>query len=234
LSFDLELGLLRLTRDRQQVTLGELAEQLHVSGATLVPRLKELHENGLLSWANEIIELDFVKRMSLADHLIRNGRDLEKVARSLRWQEFENFAARSLDENGYRTFKHLIFKSRAGRRELDLLAWNDNFILAIDCKHWSRRLSPSRVRSAVASQIERANLLAERPDIMAKRGLQIGERRSILPVIITLVDPPERIVDGVPVVAVMKLLSFLYGVSPIDDSLRMMPIHGRSTQSTLD
>jgi len=234
LSFDLELGLLRLTRNRQQVTLGELAEQLHVSGATLVTRIKELHENGLLSWANEIIELDFVERMSLADHLIRNGCDLEKVSRSLKWQEFEDFAARSLDENGYRIFKHLVFKSRAGRRELDLLAWNDNFMLAIDCKHWSRRLSPSRVQSAVTSQIERTNLLAERPDIVAKHGLQIGERRNMLPVIITLAEPRERIVDGVPVVAVMKLLSFLYGVSPIDDSLRMITIHRQPTQSTLD
>lgn len=230
---DFEIRLLHLTKNRERVTLKELAEALFVSPNALLNQIAILNENGLLTLSNGVIELDSAKRMSLADYLIRNGHDAEKISRSFKWQEFEDFAARSLDENGYRTFKHLVFKSRAGRREIDLLAWNDNFILTVDCKHWSRRLSPSRVRHAALAQTERTKLLAERPEVLVKHGLQITGMRGILPVIITLAESQQRIIDGVPVVPIMRLPSFLYGVSPVDGALRMVPVQAQFRQSTL-
>jgi len=233
LTFDFEIRLLDLTRNREGVTLAELAEQLHISPDALRDRIAVLNEKGLLTVSDDAIELDVLKRMSLADYLIRNGRDPEKVSRSFRWQEFEDFAVHTLDGNGYQTFKHLVFKSRAGRREIDLLAWNDNFILIVDCKHWARHLSPSRVRNAASAQLERAKLLAERPDVLAKHGLRITARRDILPVIVTLAESQQRIMDGIPIVPILKLPSFLNGISPVDETLRMVPVQVKFHQSRL-
>jgi Holliday junction resolvase-like predicted endonuclease len=230
---DFEITLLYLTRNRERVTLEELAKHLDVSSKSLMDQIAILSQNDLVVLSNGVIELDAVKRMSLADYLIRNGYDAEKIFQSFIWQEFEDFAAHSLDESGYRTFKHLIFKSKAGRREIDLLAWNDNFILSIDCKHWARRLSPSRVRKATLLQTERTKLLAEHPEVLAKHGLQITEMRGILPVIVTLAESRQRIIDGVPVVPIMKLPSFLYGISPVDETLRMVPVETQVRQSKL-
>jgi len=233
LPYDLEIKLLNLTKNRERVSLNELAEQLHVHPNSLMDQIAALHENALVDTANDFIELDATKRMLLAHHLIRNGHDPEKVSRSFKWQEFEDFAANLLIENGYRIFKHLVFKSKAGRREIDLLAWNDSFILAIDCKHWSRRLSLSRVRTAASAQTERTRLLADRPEVLVKHGLNVTEMRRILSVIVTLAESQQRVIDGVPVVPIIKLPSFLYGVSPIDETLRMIPIKAKFQQSTL-
>ena len=231
--YDLEIKLLKLTRNRERVPLNELAEELHVHPNSLMDQITVLHENALVDTSNDFIELDATKRMLLADHLIRNGRDPEKVSRSFKWQEFEDFVANQLVENEYRIFKHLVFKSKAGRREIDLLAWNDSFILAIDCKHWSRRLSPSRVQTAASAQTERTKLLAGRPEVLVKHGLKVTEMRHILSMIVTLAEPQQRIIDGVPIVPIMKLPSFLYGVSPVDETLRMIPIKAQFRQSKL-
>jgi Holliday junction resolvase-like predicted endonuclease len=234
LPYDLEIKLLLLTKNRERVSLKELAEQFHVHPDSLIDQIVTLHENALVDMSKDFIELDATKRMLLADHLIRNGHDPEKVSRSFKWQEFEEFTANQLIENGYRVFKHLVFKSKAGRREIDLLAWNDNFILSIDCKHWSRRLSASRVQTAASAQTERTKLLAERPDVLMKHGLKLTATRRILSVIVTLAESEQSIINGVPVVPIMKLPSFLYVVSPVDETLRMIPVKADFLQSTLD
>jgi len=233
LAFDLEIKLLYLTKNRDRLPLEELAEQLHVHPDSLTDRIAALLENGLVNTSRGFVELDAPKRMLLADYLIRKGHDAEKVSRSLKWQEFEEFAAKQLIENGYRVLKHLLFKSKAGRREIDLLAWNDNFILAVDCKHWSRRLSPSRVQAAASAQTERTRLLAEQPEVLEQHGLNVTETRHILPVIVTLAESEQRITDGVPIVPIMKLPSFIYGISPVDETLRTVPTKTRFHQSTL-
>ncbi len=59
------------------------------------------------------------------------------------------------------------------------------------------------------------------------------ERRSIMPVILALSDARARIVEGVPVVSVSKLLSFIYGVSPVDDGMKRIPVSRFGVQSRL-
>jgi Holliday junction resolvase-like predicted endonuclease len=231
--YDLEIKLLHLTKNRERLPLEELAEQLHVHPDSLTDQIAALLENGLVNTSRGLVELDAPKRMLLADYLIRKGHDPEKVSRSLKWQEFEEFAAKQLIENGYRVLKHLLFKSKAGRREIDLLAWNDNFILAVDCKHWSHRLSPSRIQTAASAQTERTKLLAEQPEVLEQHGLNVTETRRILPVIVTLTESEQKIINGVPVVPIMKLPSFLYGLSPVDETLRMIPTKAQFHQSTL-
>jgi len=174
----------------------------------------------------KVLELtvDSKQRVLLAEKLIHDGRDPDKIARSLQWQEFENLASRTLTENGFQVTVHFVFKTRAGRREVDLLAWNDNFLFAIDCKHWTKGFQASRMESAVRAQIERATTLAERPDLLRRIGLRDPEKRSIMPVLLTLGDPRLRSIESVPIVAVSKLLNFLYGVSPLDENFLRIPI----------
>jgi hypothetical protein len=96
------------------------------------------------------------------------------------------------------------------------------FLLSIDCKHWSRGLSPSRMRHATEAQAERTQALANRPELLAKHGIKPDEQRKLLPMLLSLGHPRERMVDGVPVVPVSMLISFLSGVSPVDSGLRLI------------
>jgi hypothetical protein len=54
-----------------------------------------------------------------------------------------------------------------------------------------------------------------------------------MPVILALGDLRERIVEGVPIVSVSKLLSFIYGVSPVDDGIKRILVSDLAAQSRL-
>jgi len=89
------------------------------------------------------------------------------------------------------------------------------------------------MRGVALAQLERVVSLANRPDLLKRLKVNQTERRSIIPVILALGDLRERIVEGVPVVSVSKLLSFIYGVSPVDDGMKRIPISGLGAQSRL-
>ena len=231
---NLEIKLLELTKTRRRISVEELAERTHIHDVDLVRKeIEELSEDGFVAFAHGIIELDSEHRMMIAERLIRNGYDPKRISRLLEWQEFEDFAGASLQKNGFRIVKHFVFKTRDGRREIDLIAWNDSFLLAVDCKHWLRGLSTSQSRKIVQAQAERAASLAERPDLLEKRGVDNVDKRRIMPAIFCLADTHEPIMDGVPIVAVSKLISFLFGVSPVDERIRMIPVKPQINQSTL-
>lgn len=230
----LELTLLELTKSRRRIAVEEVAEHAHILDMELLEkRIEQLSQDGFVASAQGIVELDSERRMMIAERLISTGCDPKRISRLLDWQEFEAFAAAFLVRNGFGIVKHFVFKTRGGRREIDLIAWNDTFLLAIDCKHWLRGLSPSQSRKMVQAQSERASALAERPDLLKRRGVDNVEKRWIMPAIFCLGDAREPIIDGVPVVAVSKLISFLYGVSPVDERIRMIPIKAQINQSTL-
>lgn len=230
---DLQTKLLELTRHGRKVTLDELARELRTEPASLVQKLERLREDGLVSFREKNLELDTRQRLRLAEKLVHNGRDAEKVSRLLEWQEFEDFAVCTLEENGFRTVKHLVFKSRLGRREIDILAWNDTFLLAIDCKHWLRGLSIGRMKDAAQAQVKRINALAERPEILSRNGVDDVGRRSIMPAVFSLGDSRQAFVDGVPIVSVSKLMSFLYGISPVDERVRSVRVKESTMQLRL-
>jgi hypothetical protein len=190
----------------------------------LQEKLAVLDENGLVTISDQVLSMNGQQRAMLAEQLIHEGVDPKKVTRHLEWQEFENFAEHMLRENGFYTRKHLVFKSRAGRREIDILAWNDTFTLAVDCKHWLKDLAPGRIREAAQAQVRRAAALAERPELLYRLRVTHPEGRSIIPVILALGESHERLIEGVPVVSVSKLLSFIYGVSPINSSVRRVRV----------
>lgn len=223
---DLQIKLLELTRDGRVVSLDELAHDLQAARTTLILQAEDLRSKGLANYHHGRFDLDARQRIMLAEELIHAGRDPQKVSRFLEWQEFEHFAGLAFEDNGFGVVKHLVFKTRSGRREIDLLAWNDTFLFAVDCKHWLRGLSTSRMSTAVRAQVERSEALAGKPELLVKFGVTHPDRRRIVPMIFTLGDPRQTFVDEVPVVSVLKLMSFLYGISPVDESFRSFPVKG--------
>lgn len=199
----------------------------------MVAKIEDLAQRKLVSRDQEVLEMNSVQRMNMATGLIHEGYDPQRISRLLDWREFERFAAESLEQNGFRTVHHLIFKSRVGRREIDLLAWNDSFLFAIDCKHWSRGLSPSSSRQVALAQRERAESLAERAEVLRKHGVTKLEKRYIVPMIFCLVDSRHGVVDRIPIVAISRLISFLYGISPIDEGLMRIPVRINEGQLSL-
>lgn len=229
MTLDLRLKLLELTHDRPSLSLEKLDVLPKVG---LDEALVALSEDGLVAFSDGLLTMDGRQRVMLAERLVYSGVDPKRVSRFLRWQEFENFALGILSENGFSTRKHLVFKSSAGRREIDILAWNHTFMFAVDCKHWLRGLSSGRIKEAAQAQVGRVAALAERLELLHRMKVPHPEGRTIIPVILSLGEFRDRLIDGVPIVSVSRLLSFIYGVSPIDANLKRIRLDS-SSQSRL-
>ena len=206
-----------------------------MKGGEVESRLQNLREKHLLKLMDGWIEQSPLQRILLAESLVSEGCDTHNVARRLGWQEFEGFAEICFEENGFRSIKHLIIKlGRHARREIDILAWNQSFTLAIDCKHWLKMgTTDSRLRKAADSQARRVADLAQRPEILHSFGLDDAETRSILPMLLTLGEARMRTWAGVPIVPVSKLSTFLSELSPFEVTLKPVPVEP-SRQMRLD
>jgi len=136
--------------------------------------------------------------------LIRLGRDAESVASLLQWNEFEELCSKLLCAAGYEVRRNIVLKKP--RKQIDLVATSSLISLSVDCKHYSRGISQSSLARFAREQLERTK--------------QYKEKRNhsgpLLPVILTLTEGETKFVEGVPVVPLLKLRSFLQSVNPYD------------------
>ena len=150
---------------------------------------------GIASKDNVIIfsETDRMKTALLA---LRLGCDIVQIGRVLNWKDFEVFASNVMKELGYRIETNITFTKP--RFQIDVIGIFSNSALVIDCKHW-KDSNYSMISRAAVNQIRRTKLLTEkRVDISCA-----------LPVVLTLHNWTNSVVEGIPVVSISNLLSFL-------------------------
>ena len=227
-----QLALLKLTGQGKAVSYEEFLERSRYPNDVRAT-INLLADAGMVSITSGFLSMDISQRMALAEQLIHAGSDPTKVSRMLEWQEFEDFANDTLLENGFHCLKHFVFKSSLGRREIDVLAWNDNFVLAIDCKHWRRGMIGRRMSLVAKAQTERVTALAKRPELLARAKMHRMQGRTIIPLILTMGDARDGTFEGVPIVPVSKLVNFLYGLSPVGQGILQIHIRNCDGQSFL-
>jgi hypothetical protein len=121
----------------------------------------------------------------------------EEVSKYLTWREFEGFCSAVLGTCGFLVKENLqLVRPRA---QIDLVAYGPSAILSVDCKHWERAHPPSALSKFAAAQLRRSSLLRTK----------IEDPRKIWSVILSFSEPEGRFVDGVAVVPVRTLPSFL-------------------------
>ncbi len=150
------------------------------------------------------------ERAVMAVALVKAGEPPESVSSLMSWREFEDFCAGILEATGYSVARNIVITNP--RRQLDLFAESSGFALSVDCKHWTKGLSPSELARVATDQVERTLLYK------AKRSLQT----PVLPVILTLLDVPARVVRGVPVVPIFALRDFLASVNRFETGLEIV------------
>jgi Restriction endonuclease len=140
--------------------------------------------------------------------LCRVGVTPEKISRHLDWLEFESFCGGLLKASGYRVRENVVL--RRPRAQVDLVAFGPSLVLSIDCKHWKREHSPSALRDLAAKQLKRSRLFRKK-----HQGVQ-----PIVSVILSFSAPQGTFVDGVAVVPLRTLRSFLGSVESYAEFLR--------------
>jgi hypothetical protein len=219
LNRDVLVNILRITRDSSEFSLDDLRKAAKIPGDEIREQVVALFDLGMLTLEHETVSLDTEKRLRIALEALNRGADLEKVCRFLSWQEFEEIAAKSLQVNGFSTFKHFVFVSDDRRREIDVVGVGHLLVVCLDCKHWMKGIRGGIGEEIAARQVERVQSLAAHEPSMYRLGIRVEKDLYFIPAIVSLVDAGPRFIRQVPMVPVLKLNSFLSSIDPFVDGL---------------
>jgi Restriction endonuclease len=129
--------------------------------------------------------------------LLKMNVDVEQVARMMSWREFEELSSALIRASGFDVEENVyLTKPRA---QIDIVAYGTSYILCVDCKHWKRSQSSASLAKVASEQLNRSSLLRAK----------LEDGRPIVSVILSMSQPEGTFVQGVPVVPVRSLRSFL-------------------------
>jgi len=205
------LTLLRITLENRIVSVDELSCAAAVPRARVQAFLRGLERGGFLSRSGRGFLVKPLGRMAVALQAIRAGVDVERAARFLSWREFEQLAVEVLEANGYCAAGNFRFKHGGRRFEVDVAGYRGRLLLCVDCKHWLHGWSRGRIRRASSSHMSRVRALSHEPKFLRARfKLESAGEIMLLPMLLTLADVADRVVEGVPIVSILRFRSFLH------------------------
>ncbi|VVB70983.1 Uncharacterised protein [uncultured archaeon] len=129
---------------------------------------------------------------------INNAEDLQNVSKEFVWQNFERLAAFIFEKNNFQVEISKVRTSNKKRRQYDVIAKKGDKTILAECKKWAgNRYRLSALKSAVRKHIERSEFY---------RNLT-GE--NTIPIIVTLIEEEIQFCEGIPIVPISKLNSFI-------------------------
>lgn len=129
---------------------------------------------------------------------IESIEDLENVSEESAWQNFERLAGFIFERNDFRVTVNTVKTLHKKRRQYDVISRKSNQTFLVECKKWAgNRYRLSALKRAVVQHKERT----------AFYEYITGERA--IPLIVTLIEKEIRVYEGVPLVPVRKLNSFI-------------------------
>ena len=125
--------------------------------------------------------------------------DLEIVSEEVIWQNFERLAAFIFEKNDFRVTVNTVKTSHKKRRQYDVIARKSNQTYLVECKKWAgNRYRLSALKKAVEQHNERTTFY------------NTITSEDAVPLLVTLVEEEIRLYEGVPLVPVLKLNSFIH------------------------
>ena len=146
---------------------------------------------------------------------VLKGEQIENIVEEIDWKQFEELIIEILKEHDFITFQNFRFKTDR-RFEVDILAFDGNNILVIDCKRWNRgRYKKTGLKYAVEEQKHRLEELKKfiKNNPLAKNKFQITGKIKFIPLIITWFEEDLLKYEDTFIVPVWKLNEFLLSQS---------------------
>ncbi len=232
-STDLLLSILSATREYPETSVEKLAILCKHPPNLMATQLKSLEDAHLLQYDRIHGNVNVSHRLNIAIEAVNLGADMERVSRLLTWQEFEEISKESLESTGFKTRRHTVFKWLTRRYEIDLLGMKEPIIIVADCKRW-RRNQASRLNAAANEQLLRTEAFQRfLPEHLHQFGLQTWRSIQLIPAIIEIATREATLFDGVPIVPVLKLRSFLDQIDPFVPGLMILKVDSSRRIKTL-
>ncbi|MER5176387.1 MAG: NERD domain-containing protein [Candidatus Nitrosocosmicus sp.] len=146
---------------------------------------------------NNKIDISIYNKLTIALIAIHNGVDVGNICRKINWHDFELFSSEIMKYHGYAVYTN--FRLKNPRREIDVIGIKSQKALLIDCKHWQKN-SISGLKQIVEKQKNRSILFVQK----SKMNIE-----NAFPIILTFLPNDFGYIDGVPIVSINKLNSFL-------------------------
>jgi hypothetical protein len=205
---------------------------------TIIEVLKQTKENNELSLTNSVISkllkqigvvhtdensviIDRTQRIDLAKIAVQKGASIGEIVEFLTWKDFEGFVASILIANNYQCIESFRRRGNSLVRgmEIDVIGVKGSIIIAIDAKMWGIRIGKAAaLKTAAEKQKKRTQELSEE---LEKLSLKISDLRAreyqIFPVLVTWLVEEVEIHEGVPVVPIFKLNSFILDLDQYED-----------------
>ena len=125
--------------------------------------------------------------------------DLETVSEKVVWQNFERLAAFIFEKNDFRVTVNTVKTYQKKRRQYDVIARKSNQTFLVECKKWAgRRSRLSALKKAVEQHTERTTFY------------NTITSEDAIPLLVTLVEEEIQCYQGVPLVPVLRLNSFIH------------------------
>ncbi len=129
---------------------------------------------------------------------VKNPDDLKNLALGMKWQWFEKLVGWVFQQNDFETEVNRVEVFEKGRRQFDLIAKRFDDIFLVECKKWSGdRYRTGPLKRAASKHLEKCGMFEER------------YKKKAIPIIVTLVDEDVISHEGIPVVPIEKLNSFI-------------------------
>lgn len=139
---------------------------------------------------------------------IRNITDLEEVSKDAIWQNFEKLVGFIFEKNDYEVQINKVKSFNKKRRQYDVIARKSNQVLLVECKKWSgNRYRLSALKAAIKKHKERADFY------------ESATKEHAVPIIATFIEEDIKLFEGVPIVPIMKLNSFIGDIDKIIDKI---------------
>ena len=165
--------------------------------------------------------IDRKQRIDLALIAATHGASVVDIVNLLTWKDFEGFVSGILAENNYRCVESFRRRGNSLIRgmEIDVVGVRGGTIIAVDAKMWGIRSGKaSALKSAAEKQKKRTVELASELDRLSKKLNTLTEGPyTIFPVIVTWLVEEVELHEGVPVVPVFKLNSFILDLEQYED-----------------
>jgi Holliday junction resolvase-like predicted endonuclease len=206
---ELIISLLKVSKSKP-VSLELVKKEARLPSQVVEKLLQKLQYDGLLYVHDGLVEINVLQRLKLAIRALALGADYERVSGFLGWKEFESVAAVALEAHGYSVKTNLRFRQGGRRWEIDVVGCRKPLVVCVDCKHWFRRLYPSKLKRAVEGQVRRTLAFSEvLPNPAVRVDCASWNDARFVPVVLSLTPTSFKFHNGTPIVAIVQLRDFL-------------------------
>jgi len=206
-------ALLKKTMDYCQTKIEDISREVRIPSEPALEVLGKFLKEGLLKIRGNEIIVNEEQRLKIAVKAVSLGSDIERIARSLTWSEFEKLSMLAFEANDFTVKTNFHFTWQEKKWEIDIIGLKKPIVISADCKRWRQKWSGAASIRAVENQIERTRALAEASkNIMNKVGVDGWEYAYFIPIVLSLLPSQHKFYERTPIVPILQLKDFLQNI----------------------